>query len=378
MLIRDTLIWLTLLTLCLPTRGSAAEFLVDEYFGGFFHDYVVVTRESGAAKEVRLKWISDERDRVHAELASLQKELGEIAKFMPRPLQPRVVPESVARQQELARKTFNIWAATNDPSRRVAILRGAGLNALLEVLGPIAHYRRLRTQEGRADAVLRSLAPGNRIEVADATHYRISPATLSGGNVTFRINRLPLDLVWSQLLLDSWPEDCASIQKSRDAFVSLLENGIDRKSQFEHAELLDKSLSLLQAKIQKRLPEIPGNRLSDAAANVQRHRDLKESLQYLETLCATVDCLKNDPNKYQVHRFLGGSIEDFLDFCYMRGMKFQRSQPGDDEHYYRLHTLMKDYAHDVQFVEDWRESIDQRIRSLDEEDRFLVWHAAVQ
>ncbi len=340
-------------------------------------DLTIVEKESAAAKEVRLKWISQERNRVQGELKSFSNELVEIEKTIPHEIQPRSLLPNQQQEREREQTSFNDWASTNDPSRRFAIIRGTGLNALLRVLGPIAHYRRLRTGNAPAPGLFPSLSPGDEIRESDWSHYRMNPAT-SSGQVEVRLNQMPLAIESPPVLMQIWPVDCVNLRKTRDLFVSTLSPGSDGSSRGDHAELLDKSLALLQAKIQKKKRDIPHDASFDPGKRVQIHRDLQEAKLYLESLRATVQRLKNVPGDYRVVRFAGGSIEDFLDFCYTNGMVFSRALPADEECYMQVYRRMKDYAHDIQYLEDWRSSVEQRIRELNDEDRQLVWRASVE
>ena len=357
---------------------TSSDLFAQNSFYGLFDDLVIVEKESAAAKEVRLKWISEERNRIRDERNQFGTELEEIKEIVPDPVKERLVPPAVARAQQRAKNSFDDWANNNDPDRRNAVIRGAGLNALLKVLGPIAHYRRIRTNGREATEVLKSLSQTERIQAADVSHYKLNPSTSSGSKVVLRLNQLPLALEWPTVVLQNWQHECANITKSRDAYVGLLGAGGGGVKHVECAELLDNSLELLQAKVLQKKWSIPKNLSLTSNKKTQMHRELQEAIRYIETLRATADRFKRVPGDFKVHHFPGGTIEDFLDFCYTHGMFFQEAQPGDEEYYYAAYRHMQDYAHDVQFVEDWKENLTQRIQELDNQDQQLMWRASEQ
>lgn len=339
----------------------------------------IVEKEEAAAKEKRLKWISDERVRIRKELDDYTAELDDLRKSVPDPVKPRALSPTVALTREREKSAFNNWAVNNDPLLNAAIMKGEGLNALLRVLGPIAHYRRLRATSAATSAQFPSLKLGERIDVDEVSHYRLSPATSAGSKVTVRLNQLPLDLQWPPVVIQNWPNDCRSIQRMRDEFVRQMTSAARGGEDFlNQAELLDKALELLQAKVTHKRLAIPKDTNLTAQKRTQIHRDLQDALRYLEAVRATAERFKNVPSDYKVHQFQGGTIEEFLDFCYTHGMIFQESRPVDQQFYVKLHRRMQDYAHDVQFIEDWKSDLEQRIRELDDTDRKLVWNAAVQ
>lgn len=59
-------------------------------------------------------------------------------------------------------------------------------------------------------------------------------------------------------------------------------------------------------------------------------------------------------------------------------MIFQEGRRDDEEASMQVFHRMQDYAHDVQYVEDWKSDIEQRIRELDAQDQALVWRASRQ
>ena len=365
------------LNVALAFVASSASFAQDGT-GSLFRDYVVVQKESAEAKRVRLEWISEERDRIRKELTKFADELAKIDEITPRRVQDRTLSTAQNRERDRERTSFENWKANNDPTLRPAIVRGQALNALLRVLGPIAHYRKARTNDAPAANLFPALLPQNAISAAEMPHYRMNIANSSGPKVEMRINQLPLQIEWPSVLIQKWKPDCANLNKARDEFVVSLCRVGDDSIRIDRAELLDKSLSLLQAKIQKEKREVVHEYSLDGSKRVQIHRDLQSSFRYLESVRATVDRLKNVPSDYRVQRFLGGSIEDFLDFCFMQDMIFLEARPHDDEFYTRMYRRMQDYASDVQYIEDWRKSIDQRIAELNDDDKKLVWQAAEQ
>ena len=359
----------------LLSRSAAAQVLVVD---DVLLDLRRAEQEEANAKQIRLRWIDEERSRIRSELSKYENELTELRKLVPDPIRPRIVPPAVAKTQVREKLAFNDWASSNDPTRQVAILKGSGLNALLRVLGPVAHYRKKKSSTPLSTSVFPSLADSERILESDASHYRMVPATSSGSQVAVRLNQLPLDLQWPPVVFQNWQSDCKGIQKLRDEYVALINSSMsDPTKHVGHAELLDSAISLLQAKvIQKKSAVTKDPLLSDARKRNQVHRELQDALRYLETVRATAERFKSAPSDYKVHRFAGGSVEDFLDFCYTHGMIFQESRPADQEHYQKLFRRMQDYAHDIQYVEDWKSDLDVRISELSQDDKRLVWRAS--
>lgn len=339
----------------------------------------IVEKEEAKAKEIRLNWISEERTRIRKELEDYKTELEDLRKIVPDPVKPRVLSRFVDETRRREKAAFNNWTENNDPRFNAAIMRGEGLNALLRILGPISHYRRLRASSQATSAELPSLKPGERIELDEVSHYRLVPATSAGSKVTVRLNQLPLDLQWPPVITQNWNSDAHGIQRLRDEFVRLIgAAGNQRGEFFNQAELLDKSLELLQAKVIQKRRSMPDDTKLTAQKRMQIHSDLQDALRYLETVRATAERFKNAPGDFKVHHFPGGSVEEFLDFCYTHGMIFQESRPADQEYYLKLHRRMQDYAHDIQFVEDWKSDLEQRINELDANDKKLVWSASGQ
>ena len=350
----------------------------DEPLIRLFDDFVVVQKESAEAKAVRLKWISEERSRIQSELKKFESELQELERIVPRAIQPRDLSPQLKAERKREELRFNDWTSNNDPSRKFAIMRGTGLNTLLRVLGPIAHQRKMSSSAGSPIGLLTSLSSANYIESAEVSHFRLTPATSAGSQFVVRTNQMPLYLEWPAVVSQKWKDDCKNIEKLRDGFVMLLSPGNDGKAHLDQAELLDQSLSLLQAKIQKEKKIITHDLTTEAAKRIRMNGELRDASRYVETIRATVGRLKNVPSDYKVRQFNGGSIEDFLDFCYTHGMSFKEALPADEEFYSTVFRRMQDYAHDVQYVEDWRKGIDERIQDLNETDRQLVWRAADQ
>lgn len=338
-----------------------------------------VEKEEARAKEIRLKWIGEERDRIRSELQQYNSELEDLKKIVPDPIKPRVLPPAQLKARERDKVNFNAWTESNDPVLNAAIAKGVGLNALLRVLGPIAHYRRMRTTSESTAGALPSLSASEKISATDATHFRLAPCTSGGTLVTVRLNQLPLDLEWPPVVIQHWGSDCKSIHKLRDAFVMKLNSTASEGAEFfSQAELLDSSLSLLQAKVQHKRRLTPQDTSLTAEKRNQVHRDLQDALRYLETVRATATRFKNVPGDYKVLRFPGGTVEDLLDYCYTHGMSFQESRPADQQYYLKLHRHLQDYAHDIQYIEDWKSDLEQRIRELSADDRQLVWRTSEQ
>jgi hypothetical protein len=363
--------------LCL-FASEANPAMAQVFLGDLLVDLKVVEKESAEAKAVRLKWIDQERNRIQDELKKFDKELAELRDIVPDAIKPRILPPAVARERQQEQLRFNDWSANNDPARRFAVIRGSGLNALLRVLGPIAHYRKTRTNNSPAQSVFPSLSPSHEIKAAEVAHFRLNPATSAGSQVVVRLNQLPLELEWPPVIRQNWPEECVNIGKLRDVYVVTLNNANHNMKYLDQADLLDKALSLLQAMVQKKKWQTPHDVTLTSDKRIQVHRNLQDAVRYLETVRATVDRFKTVPSDYKVHRFAGGSVEDFLDFCYTHGMQFQEARPVDEEFYHKIYRQIQDYAHDVQFVEDWKNDLEQRMRELSDEDQKLVWVAAEQ
>lgn len=366
---------LCVLSVAIPTGNALAQTInVRE----LLIDIKIVEKEEAAAKEVRLNWIDQERTRIRDELKDYSSELTELKNTVPDPIRERVVPPAVAKSRERERAAFNDWASNNDPLRHASIMKGAGLNALLRVLGPVAHYRRKRGAKD-ATSLFSCLSPSEHITELDASHFRMVPATSAGSRVTIRLNQLPLNLQWPPVLLQNWPSDCKGAEKLRDEYVTQIQFAANNTHRYiNQAELLDSALSLLQAKTLHKRRAIHEDKSHTVYKRTQIHRDLQEALRYLETVRATAECLKNAPSDYRIHHFPKGNTEEFLEFCYTHGMIFQESRPADQEYYIKMFRRLQDYAHDVQFVEDWKTDLNQRIHELNVEDQLLVWTAAVQ
>ena len=351
-------------------------------FDGLLLDLKIVEKESAAAKEVRLKWISEERTRIREELRKFDNELADLKKIVPDPIKQRVLPPAIAKAKTQEQTSFNNWASNNDPAFRNAITRGPSLNALLRVLGPIAHYRKLQSNNGATTGSLPSLSPSETMTAAQVSHYRMNPATSAGSQVVLRPNQLPLTLEWPTVMKQNWKEDCDDVNRVCTDYVKLLGSAAAAaaagEAHVEQAELLDDKLILLQRKVQQKKRAVPADQSIERQKRNQMHRDLQDSLRYLETVRATAERFKNVPSDYRVIRFAGGTVEDFLDFCFTHGMIFQAARPGDEDYYSKLFLAMKDYAHDIQYVEDWKSDIEQRIKELNADDQKLVWRASEQ
>ncbi len=361
--------------LLLPAQAGAQSIVIRE----LLTDLRIVEREEAQAKAIRLKWISEERDRIREELTKYEAELTELRETVPDPVKPRVMSRVAAKAQEQAQTNFNVWAASNDPARNVAIQRGSGLNALIRILGPVAHCRLKRTDAAANQSRFPSLSNDAYLTTQDVSHLRLVPASSSGSQVSVRLNQLPLDIQWSPVLIQYWPSDCKTIEKARDAFASQLQFSAGATSSLlESGELLDQTIELLQVKALQKKKDISRDKTVSINKRTQVHRDLQEAVRYLETLRATADHFRNIPGDYKVRSFEGGTIEQFIDFCYIHGMIFQEARGIDREAYMKVFRRMQDYAHDIQYVEDWKGDVEQRIRELNSQDQALVWRASEQ
>jgi hypothetical protein len=340
----------------------------------------IAEKESAGAKEARLKWINEAHGRIDKERQELVKEREALSEVLPDPIKPRFVTPAAAREEVRAKLRANSWVFQNDPNFRAAIMKGDGLNALLRVFGPLAHYRRLRAQANPSSATFDSLK--DKITLDDVRHYRMSPATSAGSKVVVRLNQMPLELEWPIIVLQHWRSDTQSLQKLRDEFVALLGSGASQAQTelfLRTAEDFDKAIENLQAKINAKRSYTPHDpALKDATKRMQIHRDLLDAIRYLETVRATAERFKSSPSDYKVREFPGGTIEEFLDFAYTHGMIFGESRRGDEEHYFKLVRHMQDYAQDIQIVEDWKSDIDKRIAELDDTDKKLLTRASEQ
>lgn len=338
-------------------------------------DLKVAEQEEAAAKEVRLKWINDERARIQSERKKLETELEALRQFVPDPVKPRVVAPAVERERQRERLQADGWAINNNPQLNAAIMKGSGINSLLRVLGPIAHYRRLK-----ATSPDNSQFPSlrDRIRADEASHYLMSPATSAGSKVIVRLNQSPLELRWPAIVWEQWTSDCRNLQNIRDKYVEEVRSTVRQgtPAHLATAELFDKSVELLQAKILQKKSAVPGDNSLTSHKRNQIHRELQDALRYLETIRATAERFRSTPEEFKIHEFAGGSIEDFLDFAYTHGMIFGEARPADESSYLKLLRRMQDYAYDIQYVEDWKSDLDQRIRELDDTDQKLIFRAS--
>ena len=371
-----------LLTPCLVLGGLATVAFaqntvidVDAIVG----DLTIVEREEAAAKEIRLKWITEERTRIRYELEKHKEELKELQELTPDPVKPRDLSDREERNRKRDEVAFNDWATNNTPERRLGMVRGSGINALLKVLGPIAHCRKQRAGGTTAPSKsFPSLDSSNAITADEVTHYRINPATSGGKGVEFRINKLPLDIEWPTLLSDEWEKDCNTIKRLRDDYVGLLlsTDAAKGKLRRERWEDLDNGCALLQVNLviaKSRAVSIPV-----VGKRVERILELQEGIRYLEQFRASAKRFLNAPAEFRMRSFPGGSVEDFIDFCYMHNMLFQPARPEDEEAYVALSRRMQDYARDIQYVEDWKADVEARIEELQGTDKELVWRASAQ
>ena len=370
--------WIFAITLSLSSLLPAVV-MAQPRSRGLFGDIIVVEKESAEAKKVRLEWISEERNRIRAEMQQYGSELAKLREDVPDEVN-RVQGRAVADERRRDKIGFNNFAQNNNIDLRNAVFRGGGLNVLLKVLGPIAHYRRIRTNGAQvADGGFESLSPTEKIEKAELEHYRLNPATSGGSKVVVRLNQLPLTLEWPEVVILNWGEDRRNIEKARDAFVELLGSGKSDVKFLECAELLDNHLELLQAKILQKKRLMPGNTaILDAGKRMRLHGELNEANRYIESVRATAERFRRAPSDYKVRQFEGGNIEEFLDLCYTHGMIFQEAKPEDQEYYQKIYRRMQDYARDVQDVEDLKDNLKRRIAELKTEDQELIVRASEQ
>ncbi len=288
------------LSVCMPIVAKA-----QPRYRGLFGDIVVVEKESAEAKRVRLEWISEERNRIRAEMQQYGSELAKLREDVPDEVN-RVQGRAAIEERRRDKIGFNNMAQNNNTALRTAVFRGGGLNILLKVLGPIAHFRRIRTNGAIANGGFESLSPVERIEKAEVEHYRLNPATSGGGKVVVRLNQLPLTFEWPEVVKLNWGEDRRNIEKSRDAFVELLSSGRTEEKFLDCAELLDNHLELLQAKILQKKRLMPGNAaIVDAGKRMRLHGELNEANRYVESLRATADRFRRAPSDYKVRNFEG-------------------------------------------------------------------------
>ena len=367
--------WIFAITLSLSSVLPTVAMAQPRY-RGLFGDIVIVEKESAEAKRVRLEWISEERNRIRAEMQQYGSELDVLRGVVPDE-KNRVQGPAVIEERRRDKIGFNNMAQNNNTDLRNAVFRGGGLNILLKVLGPIAHYRRIRANGANVNNNFQALA--ERIEKAEVEHYRLNPATSGGSKVVVRLNQLPLTLEWPEVVIQNWAEDRRNIEKSRDAFVELLSAGKTDVNFLNCAELLDNHLELLQAKILQKKRSMPGNAaILDAGKRMRLHGEFNEANRYIETVRATAERFRRAPSDYKVRQFQGGNIEEFLDFCYTHGMIFQEAKKPDEEYYQKIYRRMQDYARDVQDVEDLKDNLKQRIAELKTEDQQLIVRASEQ
>ncbi len=369
---------LSLLRFC----GGGVSAIDKEQLSDLIRDLLGSERESAEAKRVRLDWITHERVRIDKERQDLVKEREALSEVLPDPIKPRFVPPAAAKAEVRAKLQANRWVINNDQASMAAIMKGEGLNALLRVFGPLAHYRRLRAQANATSAVFPSLNNDNKITADEAHHYRMSPATSAGSKVITRLNEMPLELEWPTIVLQHWRSDTQSLNKVRNEYVGLLSSAAsrDQTPRFqETAESFDKAIENLMAKINSKRSATPGDpTMTDAGKKTQIHRDLLDAIRYLETVRATAERFKSTPSDFKVRSFPGGTVEEFLDFAYTHGMIFGESRRADEEHYLKLVRRMQDYAKDIQSLEDWKSDLEKRIEDLNDTDKTLLRRASQQ
>ena len=162
---------------------------------------------------------TDDRGRLREELRKYENELIELNRIVPNTPRSRAMSPTVAKAREREELSFNGWASSNDPFLHAAIMKGTGLNIMLRVLGPIAHYRRMRSGRS-AEIVFPSLKPEHSILSADVSHFRLVPASAVGPRGAIRLNHQPLDLEWPTAVLQNWTAESRDILKLRDKFVA--------------------------------------------------------------------------------------------------------------------------------------------------------------
>lgn len=346
----------------------------------FLRDFIIVQQEEAEAKRVRLEWITRERDRIHGELKKYEQELSELNSILPDPVKPRQLPPAVATARRREQITFNNFSANNDPGLNGAVRSGDAINALVRILGPIAHCRKMRSAANPDSSSFPSLSDACKVRAEDANHFRLSSGSVTNSNVIHRPNQLPLDLNWPTLLTQEWPVECKDIEKLRNEYVRLLSSppGPTSKKRVECADLLDSALELLQAMVLREKNKTPHNPTLSPQKKVQRQGELRQSVNYLATIRASAEEFKQAPTQFMVHEFNGGTIEDFLDFCYTRGMVFKTAMPDDRVAYFAVYKKMQDYAQDVQHIEDWKDDIQNSIKALSQQDQQLVIEASTQ
>jgi hypothetical protein len=341
-------------------------------------DIQIVEREEAEAKKIRLEWITKERSRIHSELKEHEGELETLKEMVPDPRRERALLPIEAQRRELEKRQFNEWASETTPERRYAVINGRGPNALLKMLGPIAHYRKQR--EVKSSREFPSLDSSQYIDSGTAGHLNLSPATMAGSQLVIRLNQNPLEIQWPTVLNQFFPSDCQRIEKLRDEYSRVLNSprGSDVAARLESWKLFDESLELLQAKVVKKRQDTTQDRTLEGSRRVKMYVELRDGIRYMESIRVAAERYKNVPADYKIRSFPGGSIEDFLAFCYTHGMILKPANPGDEEAYMKLGRQMQDYARDVQYVEDWKKELEERMDELSAQDKALVWRASAR
>jgi hypothetical protein len=341
-------------------------------------DYRLEAREEAEAKKIRLEWISQERNRIHKELEEHEQELEQLREMVPYPRRLRALPPAEIKRRELQKKQFNNWASNNDPNRKFSIIRGEAFNALLKVLGPLAHYRQQRLVSTSVE--FPSLNSDQQLTAETISHLNLSPATIAGSQLVVRLNRSPLEIQWPTILPQYFPSDCASLEKLAEEFSIVLNSSQSSQvnSRVERWKLFDEALSLMQAKTLKKQKSALHDPSIDKSRRNKVYLDLRDGLRYLESLRVSAERYKDVPADYKVRSFPGGSVEDLLVFCYTQGLVLRPANPGDEEAYLKVCRLMQDYARDMQYVEDWKDELRERIDELSDQDKSLVWEASAR
>ncbi len=360
--------------------GDAQEFPnTDDRTKIFFVSLQIVQGESAEARKLRLEFINAERDRIRSEIQSADKELGDLREMVPDEMKPRMLRPQEEHAREVLQRDFNVnLTKVVFRGNAAEIMRGKPLTNMVLVLGPVANYRKQVVDADKVNSRLPSLSPGEGVTGVEATHYRFAPATTSGGRVEIRLNRRQLEMDWPVITRQVFPSECKTIEKMRDIFeTSLLMSTTEPQELADRADALDEAAYRLMTLIYKERKQTVSFRgPQEVDKRVQRHRELTAAIRHLERFRATVNRFKLAPDESRVREFPGGTIEDFIDFCYRNGFAFQEAAPGDEEAYRNLFNKMKAYGRDVQMVNDTKIDILARINELEVADRELVMEGA--
>ncbi|CAK9115406.1 Chaperone protein DnaK (HSP70) (Heat shock 70 kDa protein) (Heat shock protein 70) [Durusdinium trenchii] len=336
-------------------------------------DLNIVEQESGAAKEARLKFIREEQERLRAQEQMYQEELLELRKTLPEKPRVRLTPGE-RRRRQTDEQNFENWMGLNDPRLRAGITRGSVFNTLIRVLGPIASLRKARAKDDSV-ASFPSLAREQHLSAADVERLQIRSSFVSGSVATTRLNQEPLLIEWPTIILSRWPADCAAAEKLRDEYVSQLlqVQGQPSAAHVKSYALLDQKLEIMEALVYKAKRHVQTDFVNiKDSERMEFWTELDAAQEYLKRLRASARRFKIAPTDFRVRRFNGGSIEDFLEFCYSNGLEVDRASPQDEQAYLEIFRKIQAYARDVVLIENRKEEVEARIGELQQDDRELM------